>query len=144
MDEMMEGTDENKQVLAAETARLQMDGLMKSYDIDQSDIVIDQGEAAVETVINRLVRAIQNGDIEVLDGGSVRQNLRKPKGDVKQIVYKRLNGNAIKARDKAPDGLLADCAMMGSLGSIPEHAMASLDAVDLSIMQRLARLFTVV
>lgn len=130
--------------LSEEAATEQMQNLMDSYDIDKNDLVIDQGPEAIETILNRLIRAVRMGLIEVLDDGSVKHNLHKPMGDTESITYKRLNGLAMKARDKAKGHFEKDCAFMGSLGNVPTNAMAKLDAVDISIVQRLAALFMVV
>jgi hypothetical protein len=130
--------------LSEEAARDQMQTLMDSYDIDQNDLVVDQGPEAVETILNRLVRAIRSGTIEILDGGVVKHNLHVPMGETDSITYGRLNGLAMKARDKAKGGFEKDCALMGSLGNVPANAMAKLDPVDISIFQRLGTLFMVV
>lgn len=137
-----ETTEGNK--VSEESARKEMQRLMDSYDIDANDIVVQQGPEAIETIVNRLVRAIRSGIVEVLENGSVKHNLVVPQGDVLSITYKRLNGFAMKARDKAKDGIEKDCALMGSLGNVPANAMAKLDPIDISIFQRLAVLFMVV
>ena len=130
--------------LSEESAREQMQALMDSYDIDQKDLVIDQGPEAIETILNRLVRAIRTGQIEVQSDGSVVHTLAVAKGETTTLTYGRLNGIAMKARDKAKGGFEKDCALMGSLCNLPASAMASLDPLDISIFQRLGTLFMVV
>jgi hypothetical protein len=132
--------------IAEETAREHMQRLMDSYDIDQNDIVVDQGPEAVDTIINRLVRAIRTGKIEILDNCSIRHNFTNPQGNEKSITYQRLNGRAMRERDKAKGGTLSEhLALMGSLGNVPsENTLLNLDPIDISIIQRLAALFTVV
>lgn len=136
--------ERGKRQLSEESAREQMQKLLDSYDIDGNDLEIENGPEWVATVINRLVRAIRAGNVEVLDNGEVRHNLVAPPGELTTITYRRMNGLAMKARDKAKENFQKDCAFMGSLGNVPESAMAKLDAVDISIFQRLAQLFMVV
>lgn len=130
-----------KYKLSEDAAREQMQKLLDSYDIDANDLEIENGPEWVATVINRLVRAIRAGHVEVLDNGEVKHNLVVPKGDAVDITYRRLNGNAIKMADKAKGTFEAHCALMGSLGNVGATAMAQLDPVDMSIFQRLAQLF---
>lgn len=133
-----------KQMLSEESAREQMQTLFNSYDIDANDLAIENGPEWVATVVNRLVRAIRAGNVEVLDGGKVKHNLVVPKGETTSITYGRLNGIAMKERDKTKNNFDKDCAFMGSLGNMTPGSMAKLDAVDISIMQRLGQLFMVV
>jgi hypothetical protein len=135
---------EKEYKLSEESAWEQMNALMKSYDIDKRDVVIDQGEAAIDTILNRLVRAIRTGQMEVQGDGSVLHTLAVPKGDMTTLTYRRLNGIALKARDKAKEPFDKDCALMGSLCNMPASAMADLDPLDISIFQRLGTLFMVV
>jgi len=133
-----------KHKISEESAREQMQKLLDSYDIDKNDLEIENGPEWVATVINRLVRAIRAGHIEVLDNGEVRHNLVYPKGDVTSVTYRRLNGNAMKERDKAKGQTEKDFAFMASLCGSTSNGMAKMDPVDISIMQRLAQLFIVV
>jgi len=133
-----------KDLLSEESARAQMQNLLDSYDIDPKDLAIENGPEWVDTVINRLVRAIRSGAVEILDGGKVRHSLVVPMAETTSITYRRLNGIAMKERDKAKDPFDKDCAFMGSLGNMTPGAMAKLDAVDISIFQRIGQLFMVV
>jgi hypothetical protein len=131
--------------LSEEAARDQMQSLLDSYDIEANDLEIENGPEWVATVINRLVRAIRAGHVEILDNGQVRHNLVHPKADVTTITYRRLNGIAMKERDKAKGGAFEkDCAFMGSLCGSTASGMAKMDPIDISIMQRLGQLFMVV
>ena len=133
-----------KEMLSEDSAREQMQTLLDSYDIDAKDLAIENGPVWVATVVNRLVRAIRPGHVEILDGGQVRHNLVVPMGDVTSITYRRLNGIAMKERDKVKEAFDKDCAFMGSLGNMLPGAMSKLDAVDISIFQRIGQLFMVV
>lgn len=135
---------EGKFKLSEEAARDQMQKLLDSYDIDGSDLAIENGPEWVATVINRLVRAIRAGHVEILDNGEVQHNLVWPKGETTSIVYRRVTGYAMKERDKAKGGFEKDCAFMGALGNVPASALMKLDPVDISIFQRLGQLFIVV
>lgn len=135
----------SKYKISEDSARAQMDALMESYDIDANDIVVENGPEAMDTIINRLVRAIRTGKVEIHDDGSVSHTLMAPQGDLKVLAYQRLNGIAMKERDKAKGGNFhKDCAFMGSLCNYPAGKMAALDPIDISIFQRLAALFMVV
>lgn len=139
-------SDEKKKTeLSEQSAREQMQNLMDSYDIDQNDLEIENGPEWIATVVNRLVRAIRAGNVEILDRGEVRHNLVVPKGERTTITYTRVNGYAMKSRDKAKGGGFdKDCAFMAALSSESETFLASLDAVDISIFQRIGQLFMVV
>lgn len=130
-----------EQKLSEESAREQMQRLLDSYDIDANDLEVENGPEWVATVVNRLVRAIMRGHLEILEGGVVKHTLVVPKGDLVEITYQRLNGIAIKSADKAKGSFDVHCALMGSLSSQGSTVMAGLDTVDISIMQRLAQLF---
>jgi hypothetical protein len=138
-------SNETKSKLSESAAREQMQNLLDSYDIDQNDLEIENGPEWIASVINRLVRAIRAGHVEILDRGEVRHNLVVPRGEVTTITYNRVNGYAMKSRDKAKGGAFEkDCALMAALGNVSETFLASLDAVDISIFQRTAQLFMVV
>lgn len=143
MEEEQKRTDKEYKI-SEEIAREQMQNLLDSYDIDADDLVIENGPEWVATVINRIVRAIRSGNVEILSNGEVKHNLVYPKGDVESITYRRVNGIAMKARDKAKGNFEKDCAFMGSLGNMPNTAMSSMDPVDISIFQRIGQLFMVV
>jgi hypothetical protein len=130
-----------KPKLSEESATEQMQKLLDSYDINANDLEIENGPEFVQTVVNRLVRAVRDGHLEILDNGKTRHILVVPKGELTEITYRRLDGIAIKAGDKAKDTFESHCALMGSLSSQGPVVMSGLDAVDLSIMQRLAQLF---
>jgi hypothetical protein len=133
-----------KNKLSEESAREQMQNLLDSYDINKDDLEIENGPEWIASVINRIVRAIRAGHVEILDNGEVTHNLVTPKGDISSITYRRMNGIAMKERGKAKGTFEKDCALMGSLGNIPPNAMAKLDMVDISIFQRLGQLFMVI
>ncbi len=137
-----EATDKNK--ISEETARAQIQSLMDSYEIDKNDLVVDQGPESIETILNRLVRAVESGQLEILDGGRARLNLVVPFGDTKDLTFERLTGTAQRAYADIKNTFSAHMAQMGSLCNLPPSKLATLDPVDLSIVQRLSTLFTVV
>ena len=131
--------------LSEEVAREQMQNFLDSYDIDPADLAIENGPEWVATVVNRLVRAIRSGKLEVMSDGTVTQNYITKEGAASSISYVRMNGIAMKSRDKAKGVLESDLALMCSLGNIASPSiMIGLDIVDISIWQRLAQLFMVV
>lgn len=148
---MMEaGNDKEKKAekeykLSETSARAQMQDFMDSYDIDPADLAIENGPEWIATVVNRLVRGIRSGKLELLPDGMAKQNYETSSGAQASISYKRMNGIAMKERDKAKGGIEKDLALMCSLGNIASPSiMLDLDIVDISIWQRLAQLFMVV
>lgn len=136
---------EEKYKLSEESAREQMQGFMDSYDIDPADLAIENGPEWVATVVNRLVRAIRSGKLEVKSDGTVTQYYTTKEGTASSINYVRMNGLAMKARDKAKDGLDKDLMLMCALGNIASPSlMLAMDIVTISVWQRLAQLFMVV
>ena len=130
-----------KSKISEETAREQMQSFLDSYDIVPRDLVVEHGESGMETIMNRLVRAIMSGQIEMLDNGAVKHNLRFPKGDFTTLEYRRLNGAAIKEADKAKTVFAGHANLMASLSNTSANLMTSLDPVDISVWQRLSQLF---
>lgn len=131
--------------ISEDSARAQMQKLLDSYDIDKSDLEIENGPEWIATVINRLVRAIRAGNVVILDNGEVTHNLVNPEGDISSVTYRRINGIAMKERDKCKGGIFEkDCAFMGSLSNTFPNSMSKFDPVDISIFQRLSQLFMVV
>ena len=137
-------TEKEKYKMSEETARGQMQDFMDSYDIDQNDLVVDQGPESVETILNRLIRSIRTGQLEILSDGRARLNLVVEFGDVKALTFERLTGTAQREYAKDKNTFSAHMAQMGSLCNLPPSKLATLDPRDLSIVQRLSTLFTVV
>ena len=142
--ERTEDAPQGKYKMSVETARGQMQDFMDSYDIDQNDLVVDQGPESVETILNRLIRAIRTGQLEILSDGRARLNLIETFGDVKALTFERLTGTAQREFAKDKNTFSSHMAQMGSLCNLPPAKLATLDPRDLSIVQRLSTLFTVV
>lgn len=142
-DKAAEATEE-KYKMSEETARGQMQDFMDSYDIDQNDLVVDQGPESVETILNRLIRSIRTGQLEILSDGRARLNLVVEFGDTKALTFERLTGTAQREFAKDKNTFSSHMAQMGSLCNLPPSKLATLDPRDLSIVQRLSTLFTVV
>lgn len=139
-----EDSSQDKNKMSEESARSQMQDFMDSYDIDQNDLVIDQGPESIDTILNRLVRAVRSGQLEILDGGRARLNLVVPFGGTASLTFERLTGTAQREYAKDKNSFSAHMAQMGSLCNLPPSKLATLDPRDLSIVQRLSTLFTVV
>ncbi len=135
---------EDKYKMSEQTARGHMEGFMVSYDIDKRDLVVDQGPEAVETILNRLIRAIRTGQLEILSDGCAQLNLIKAFGEVKALTFTRLTGTAQREYAKEKNTFSAHMAQMGSLCNLPPSKLSTLDPRDLSIVQRLSTLFMVV
>lgn len=135
---------QGKRELSEDSAREQMQALMDSYDINQKDLVFDQGEEAIETIINRLVRAIRAGYVEFQSDGSVIHTLTVPKGETTKLIYRRADGIALREAYKSKgDANEKQVALMASLCTMPINAMWELDIKDIFIAQKLATLFMV-
>ena len=143
-DEIKDDAIKEKYKMSEETARGQMQDFMDSYDIDQNDLVVDQGPEAVETILNRLIRAIRTGQLEILSDGRARLNLKVPFGDGKALTFERLDGTAKRAHAGIKNTFDAHMAQMGSLCNLPPSKLSTFDPVDLSVVERLSTLFTVV
>ena len=135
--------------VSLEVAKDQMQEFLDYYDIDQDDIVVEQGPEAVKTIMNRLIRAIRSGNLEIRinDGSlSVIQRLRNPPGDILEITYKEIGGEAKRAMDAVPETkpALRMQTFMGYLSGLNADAIKKLKGADYSIVERLAILFMVV
>lgn len=140
-------TDVKKVKISKEAAADQMKIFLDYYDIDQKDIVIEQGPEAIETILNRLIRAISTGNIEIQDNGAkVIQHLKFPIGEISTITYGELSAINKLAMDSVSNNKqnAKVLALMGSLAGVPGSALMNLKGVDLSIMERLFTLFMVV
>ena len=135
---------EEKYKMSEETARGQMQDFMDSYEIDKNDLVVDQGPESIDTILNRLIRSIRTGQLEIIDGGCARLNLVVPFGNTTDLTFTRLTGTAQRAYADIKNTFSAHMAQMGSLCNVPPSKLATLDPVDLSVVQRLSTLFTVV
>lgn len=147
INEVVKSDSKSKITISKQSAADQMKIFLDFYDIDQNDIVIEQGPEAIETILNRLIRAISTGNIEIQDNGAkVVQHLKKPIGELSTITYGELSAT----NKMAMDGLAANknnakvLALMGSLAGVPGSALMNIKGVDLSIMERLFTLFMVV
>ena len=146
LDEKKEtqGTVVDKYKMSEDTARGHIQDFMDSYDIDENDLVVDQGPESIKTILNRLIRAVRTGQLEILSDGRATLNLIKVSGDVRSLTFERLTGTAQREYAKDKNTFSAHMAQMGSLCSVPPAKLATLDPRDLSIVQRLSTLFTVV
>ena len=144
MQEKAADATEDKYKISEEVAREQMQDFMDSYQIDKNDLVVDQGPESIDTILNRLIRAIRTGQLEILSDGRARINLVAASGNDKSLTFERLTGTAQREYSKDKNTFSAHMAQMGSLCNIPPSKMATFDPVDLSIVQRLSTLFTVV
>ena len=132
---------DNKYKMSEDTARTQMQSFMDSYGINISVLPEDQ-QGPMEYVVNWLVDAIRTGKVEILEDGTVKHRLTKQYGDVSFLIYERLTGTAEREYAANKNSFTAHMAQMGSLCSLTKSAMASLDATDRSVAEKLSLLFT--
>lgn len=132
---------EEKYKLSEEVARKQLQGFMDSYGINISILPEDQLDS-MEYVVNWLVDAIRMGKIEMLENGTVKHNLSKKYADVDFLIYQRLTGTAEREYAAEKNSFTSHMAQMGSLCNLTKSAMASLDAKDRSVAEKISLLFT--
>ena len=133
--------------LSRSDAQAEMDIFMDFYEITPEDIVLDQGEEAVQTVYNRLVSSIQKGHLEITTddkGIKIVQNLKHPPGDSTTIEYGIVSGKNKLAMDNKKKDYAKMLAFMGSIAGLPSETLKKLKGVDFGTMERLAQLFMVV
>lgn len=136
----VENTD-SKYKVSDETARAQMDALIESYKINLSILPEDQ-KAPMEYIVEWLIEAIRTGKIEIQSNNTIKHHLETPRGDVPYLIYMRLSGPAENAYAANKNIFDAHMAQMGSLCNLTKGAMASLDATDRSVAEKLSLLFT--
>lgn len=127
--------------LSEESAQEQLDSFMQHYDIDLADMPKEQSEA-INGALNRIKRAIRGGKLEI-DGPIVKQTLTSATGEVSEIIYNELSGQAkIAMSGKGVNDQYGRIyALLGSLSKLGEGAIVKLKGADLSIAECVGLLF---
>jgi hypothetical protein len=125
----------------------QMGDFMDYYDINVNDIVISEGPDAIETILNRLIRGIRSGMLEIkLDAkaGIIIEQHLKYSPEPTTLRYSKLVARHKKAMGGSKDDEVRMIKFVAAITSIPEAEIGKLVGPDMSIMSRLATLFMVV
>ena len=138
---------ENK--ISIEVAEAQIQTLLDYYGIEKTDIEIEDGPEAVQTMYNTLTRAISRGVLEISDESGelmVTHRLIKPVDDTTEIVYTDKVGRAKIAMDSiSPKKVQArQNQFMATLGGIPSPVIMKLRGFDSTVFSRLSVVFSMV
>lgn len=135
--------------ISKETAELQINGYLTQCRVRLSNIEIENGQDAAQTMINGLVEAIQEGVLEIVseDGKyKVIQTLIDPIKDVKTLEY---GSKIIKARlamdrvseNKSQTRMLE---FMAAITNTPASVLMNMSIGDAAIFNRIAMIFSMV
>lgn len=134
--------------ISEQVAEEQFESFLDHFDIDFSDIEIEDGEEAARTMKNALIRAIRRGALEITteDGLSIRQILTHPIGDIQAIVYTDKIAKARLAMDhESPKKTQARMyAFMAALSGTPPSQLIKMQGKDLMVYGRLTAIFSMV
>jgi len=140
-------SNQKKFVLSDESAQEQLDLLLRYYDIEIADIGL-QKSGIIDSVLSRIIRSIRQGNLTIaLKSGklSLLQTLVNPPGDVTELEYSEVTGQAKLVMDSA--GAQSDHARMyaliGYLTGVGSAGIAKLSRVDLSLAEALGFIFLI-
>ena len=143
--------------ITREIAEQQLEKLFEYYEIElEKQLKADNAEKAQATaddIRDRLTRAIMKGRLEICDdeesqygGLKIVQRLRRPVGNVSQIVYGEVTGRArtaIKDVDKgSPHAKVY--SLLGAISKEPVQVFMNIGGVDLTCAETLAAVFSLV
>jgi hypothetical protein len=136
--------------LSEESATAEFNRFMEYYEIDvsgASEGAPDDFVEMIEPAVNRIIKAIRLGRLEIGDDGcTLVQTLRNPPGEATTITYGEVSGKAkvaMKGKD-INDHFGRMYSMLGSMSGLGESAIMGLKSVDLSLAESLGVLFLVV
>lgn len=131
--------------LSQESAWAELRKLIDFYEINLQNIALENGEDAFKTLQNVILDNIRRGVIEIDDSDNtlkVTQHLKRPPGDVKEIVYGEMTGKQRLAAEKAKGGgYQKACAYLGSLSGLGADAFELLKQVDWKVADALLTYF---
>ena len=134
--------------ISDEVAEEQFESFLDYYRINFNDIEIEDGAEAARTMKNALVRAIQEGLLEVTAGDDlvIKQNLIKPIGEIDSITYTDKVAKARLAMDhESPKKTQARMlAFMAALSGVPVSVLLQLKGADYTIFGRIMAIFSMV
>ena len=135
-----------KEQVSEAVAFNQVSTFMNYYRVNVKNIALAEGPLAVETILNRVIQGIREGNLEMVEtdtGVIVTQTI------IHSPEKNKLTYGVVKARHKrAMDGKNGDTERMLSfvfaLTGIPVKDLAQMQASDMSLMNAVASLFTLV
>ncbi|MCK4536836.1 MAG: hypothetical protein KAT93_07475 [Desulfuromonadales bacterium] len=138
---------ENK--ISIEVAEGQIQTLLDYYGIEKTDIEIEDGAEAVQTMYNTLTRAISRGVLEISNESgelTVTHRLVNPVDDTTEIVYTDKVGHARIAMDSisSKKAQSRQNQFMATLGDIPAPVIMKLRGFDSTVFSRLSVVFSMV
>jgi hypothetical protein len=134
---------EPKWKLSEESAMVQIGQFLDGYGIDP-----DGGDLASlkNSLLEKLLRFVRLGYVEIGDDLTIVQTLVEPPGSVPTITYKKLKGKAIIDSDgtaKDEKYNVALHALLGSLSGEGPAVFQTLGPIDLQVAETLGTLFKV-
>jgi len=129
--------------VAPEAAEKEFEDLCEAWDIDIERDDFDEDEKKSFNGIKRtIIRKIISGAM-VIDGESVKYNLIKPFGQIKELVFTIPQGEALNSLDKykAHQDQHQMNAYIGSMTKNPPSVVSQIDGRDLKVGRALAQLF---
>jgi len=133
--------------ISRESAEAQFEIFCDYYDFDpETDIPEEDAQrAAFEATIEKVIKAIRKGRLEIIDGDPLQiiQHLKKPQGDISTIEYSELTGrHKLAMKDKKGTDNYGRCyALCGAMSGMGETAICKLKGADLSVVECLGLLF---
>lgn len=135
-------------VISEESARAQFNIFMEYYGLSIEDIEIEDGVEAVNTLVNGLIRAIQAGNLEVMEdenGFRVRQVLVRPLEGLTELVYQDKIAAAKIAMDSAGKKIqLRVYTFLAALTGADVGQLTKLKGQDVTTLNRISVLFSMV
>lgn len=131
-------------IISPESAEAQVQLLLDWYDL-RPDEVRTETQSVIETSIRRLVRAVQEGHVEIretTDGKiDVMQRLIKPPSKTDTLTYGVLTGKAKVTLRDTDSSYERIYGILGSLAGVGRQVIASLEGRDLTIAESLGFLY---
>ncbi len=141
---MVENIDIDKveRKISKESAELQFNAILDYFDIEFSDLEIEDGEEAAQTMKNYLIRAICKGRLIVdMEGDfKVTQKLKFPTENTSIIVYEDKFAVAKVAMKK--EKFDKEGIFMAALSGLPASEFIRLKGADETTKSRLATVFS--
>ncbi len=131
--------------ISEDVADDQFKSLLDYFDMQFSDIEIEDGENTALTMKNFLVRSIRRGrhSIETESGLKITHKLDSETDQTTEIVYTDKFSKAKIAMRKA-SGDEAEAAFMSALSGVPAVEFSKLKGADITTFSRLATVFSMV
>lgn len=135
---------ENK--ISDEVAEQQLNELLDYYELESDCFIEKKQKNVFEMTCIRLKKAIRKGRLSISsvdDNIIIKQYLKKPPGEIKELEYEELSGKnkVVMGKYEEDDQHKKIYALIGSLTGLGESAIEKLKGVDSSICESLGFLF---